>query len=152
MTNDIQAWADSIGEWQNGARDQITEDLVNFSRGIATALVMNSPAPDGDSAPVGRYSTGHFVNNWQVSTTGFVGEVAGETTKASKVAYLRAHIDGALVLSSQNIFITNSTDYAHDVETGEGWARTAGYRPVATVYGLFSQGPSPVIRTIAGGI
>ena len=152
MANDIQAWADSIGEWQNDARDQITEDLANFSRGIATALVMNSPAPEGDSAPVGRYSTGHFVNNWQVSTTGFVGEVAGETTKASKVAYLRAHIDGALVLSSQNIFITNSTDYAHDVETGEGWARTAGYRPVATVYGLFSQGPSPVIRTIAGGI
>ena len=152
MANDFQAWADSIGEWGVEAREQVTEELTTFCQNIATALVMNSPSPKGDVVPVGRYSTGHFVHNWQVSTTGFVGELSGESTKAAKVASLRAHIDGALILSSQNIFITNSTDYANDVETGAGWARTAGYRPVATVYGLFSQGPSPVIRTAAGAI
>lgn len=152
MANDIQAWADSIGEWQNDARDQITEELTTFCQNIATALVMNSPSPKGDVAPVGRYSTGHFVHNWQVSSDGVVGEIAGTSTKANKVASLRSRIDGALILSSQNIYITNSTEYANAVETGEGWARTPGYHPVQTAYGLYSQGPAPVARTIAGAI
>ena len=148
--SDIQNWANDIGEWANEVQNQVTEELTTFCQGIATALVMNSPAPAGDAAPVGRYSTGHFVNNWQVSTTGSVAEVVGTSTKANKVVSLRAHIDGALILSSNNIFITNSTSYADSVETGIGWSRTPGYRPVETAYGLFAQGPAPVARTVAG--
>lgn len=124
---DIAAWASESQQWAS-------EECATTVRKLYKRVVELSPR-----VGLGRYSTGHFVNNWRLGEIPQQGEIAGEKTYIQKALEIESFIDDEYFLNhpSGKVTMTNSTSYVTEIEY-EGWKKTLGpnardkYAPVAT--------------------
>ena len=148
---DIDEWAKDIGTWADEIKVVTAKEISQFTRGLFTSVVMNSPEPVGGLAPTGKFSSGHFVHNWNVGKSIEIGEVAGTETKMNKVAKIKQEITDDFFLVNREAYLSNSTSYAYDVEYN-GWRITPAYKPIQYAYDLYVAGQAPIARSIAGVI
>lgn len=116
---DIAEWAQETHKWTN-------KTAAAKARFVYKEVVLQSP-----SAGLTKYSTGHFLHNWRLSSKAPVEiELSGTASVPTKTSEINSFIDDSYFQREEKVFFSNSTEYLDQVEY-LGWQRTPPYAPVA---------------------
>jgi hypothetical protein len=103
----------------------IYEEPAKITRKTFEAAIEHSPYKG-----YGKYSTGHFMANWQIGHTINNTVVASTATQSQLLAKMKSIITDDFFAHGNTAYMVNSVPYANNVETGEGWGWPVGYAPV----------------------
>lgn len=121
------AW--QMNQWVNNTIKTTKEEAEKIAEDIVEGVIALSPHPSGAEGRPSPYSTGEFVNNWNVgaNTSSDYTEVP-ITTKQAKIEELKKAINGWFD-THNHLYIWNSGPYVAQVEF-EGWKYADEYAPI----------------------
>jgi len=142
FTDEIIAWASEAQYWASA-------EAAKKTRYLFQKVIEFSP-----EFPAARYSSGHFIKNWQVGTFPIRSVLPGDSSRVQKITEVNSIVDDEFFLASPDVYFCNNTPYAWQVEEA-GWyengQNTAAYRPVEKGIEAW-QGSAPIARATAASM